>query len=77
MLQNTVGGRNVMGGQTGTTAAPTAGKQQGARRGITGWSALTEDEKRFGPSAKTQEFSKKNLKWQADVRYGVNKVRQV
>ena len=41
ILQNTVGGGNGMGRRTGTTEAPTAGHQQGAGRGSTGWSALT------------------------------------
>ena len=35
--------------------------------GDTGWSALTEAVKCFGPAAITQEFSEKLLKWQADV----------
>ena len=34
------------------------------------WSGLTEAVKLFGPAAITQEFSKKLLKWQADVRGG-------
>ena len=33
-----------------------------------GWSELTEAVKMFGPAATTQEFSKKLLKWKADVR---------
>ena len=56
-----------MGGATGTAAAPTAGKQQGTGRSSTGWSVLTEAVKIFGPAVTTQEFSKKLLKWQADV----------
>ena len=67
MLQNTDGGGNGMGGGKGTTAAPRAGHQKGAGRGSTGWSALTESMKMFGPAAFTQEFLKKLLKWQADV----------
>ena len=67
MLQNTLGGGNGMGGGTGTTVAPIAGHQQGAGRGSTGWSALTEAVKMFGPAATTQEFLEKFLKWQADV----------
>ena len=47
-----------MGGGTVTTAAPTAGQQQGAGKGSTGWSDLTEAVKMFGPAATTQEFSK-------------------
>ena len=58
MLNNTVRGGNGMGGGTGTTAAPTAGQQQGAGRGSTGWSAPTEATKMFGSAATTQEFSK-------------------
>ena len=57
MLHNTFGGANGMGGATGTAAEPTAGQQQGAGRGSTGWSALTEDVKMFGLAAITQEFS--------------------
>ena len=45
----------------------TAGHQQGAGGGNIGWSVLTEAVKMFGPAAITQEFSKKLLKWQADV----------
>ena len=56
MLQNTVEGGNRIGGGTGTTAAPTAGQQQGARRRSTGWSALTKAVKCFGTAATTQEF---------------------
>ena len=48
-------------------AALTAGHQQGVGWGNTGWSALTEAVKMFGPAAITQEFSKKLLKCQADV----------
>ena len=66
ILQNTIGGGNGMGGETETTAAPIAGQQQGAGRGSTGWSALTEAVKMLGTAAITQEFSK-ILKWQADV----------
>ena len=36
----------------------------------TGWSALTEAVKIFGPAATTQEFLKKLLKWQVDVGGG-------
>ena len=50
LLHNTFGGGNGMGGETGTTAAPTEGQQQGAWRLITGWSALTEAVKMFGPA---------------------------
>ena len=62
MLQNKIGGEDGMGGGIGTTAAPTAGQNQGAGRGSTGWSALTEAVKMFGPAAITQELSKKLLK---------------
>ena len=48
-------------------ASLTAGNQQDSGGGNTGWSALTESVKIFGPAAITQEFSKKLLKWQADV----------
>ena len=58
MLQNTVGGGNRMGVGTGTTESPTAGRKQGAGRGSTGWSALTEVVKMFGLAAIPQEFSK-------------------
>ena len=58
ILHNTVGGGNGMGGGTGTIAAPTSGQKQGVGRGNTGWSALTEAVKRFGPAAITQDFSK-------------------
>ena len=67
MLNNTSGRGNGMGGGTGKTAAPTSGHQQGTGRGSTGWSALTEAVKTVGPASITQEFSKKLLKWQADV----------
>ena len=50
-----------MEGGTGTTAAQIAGQQQGAGRGSTGWSALTEAVKMFGPAAITQELLKKLL----------------
>ena len=56
-----------MGGGTGTIAAPTVGQQQGGGRGSTGCSALTDDVKMLGPAVITQEFSKKLLKWNADV----------
>ena len=56
-----------MGGGTVTMAALTAGHQQYSGGGNTGWSALTEAVKMFVPAAITQEFSKKLLKWQADV----------
>ena len=56
MLHNIVMGGNGMGVGTGTTSAPTAGWQQGAGRGSTGWSALTEAMKMFGPAATTHEF---------------------
>ena len=58
VLQNTVGGGNVMVGGTGTTAAPTSGQHPGAGRGSTGWSALTEAVKKFGPEGITQELLK-------------------
>ena len=76
MLQNTVGGVNGMGGGIGTTAAPTAGHQQGTGRGSTGWSALTEAVKMFGTAATTQEFSK-NSKMEGRCWGGFNKARQV
>ena len=41
--------------------------------GGTGWSALTEAVKMFGPEAITQEFSKKLLKRKADVVGGSKK----
>ena len=56
-----------MEGGTGTTSAQIAGQQQGAGRGSTGWSALTEAVKMFGPAAITEELSEKLLKWQANV----------
>ena len=56
-----------MVGGTETTATPTSVKHKGTGRGSTGWSALTEAVKMFGTAAITQEFSKKLLKWQADV----------
>ena len=37
ILQNTIGGGNEWGGGTGTMAALTAGNQQGAEEGDTGW----------------------------------------
>ena len=59
-LHNTVVRGNGMGGSTGTVAAPpatlTTGQHQCASRGSTGWSALTEAVKMFGPAATTQEF---------------------
>ena len=51
ILQNTIGGGNEWGGGTGTMSALTAGHQQGARGGNTGWSVLTEAVKMFGPAA--------------------------
>ena len=59
-------GGNEIGGATRTEAALAAGKQQFTGRGSTGWSALTEAVKMFGPAATTQDFSKKILRWQAD-----------
>ena len=70
MLHSTVGGGNGMGGATGTTAAPTAGQHQGAGRDSTGWSALKEAVKCFGPAATKQEFLEKLLKLQSDVGVG-------
>ena len=67
ILQNPIGGGNEWGGGTGTLTAPTIGHQQDAGGGNTGWSALTEAVKMFGLEVITQEFSKKILKWQADV----------
>ena len=49
-------------------SALTTGNQKGAGGGEnTGWSALTEAVKMFGPALIIQEFSKNILKWQADV----------
>ena len=56
-LPNPIGVGNKWGGGTGTVAALTAGHNQGAGGGNTGWSALTETVKMFGPAAITQEFS--------------------
>ena len=67
ILQNTIRGGNGMGEGTETTAAPTEWQQKGEGRVSTGWSALTEVMKMFGPEGITQEFSEKLLKWQADV----------
>ena len=67
ILENTVGGGNGMGGGTETTAAPTAGHRKGAGRVSTGWSDLMEAVEMFEPEEITQEFSKKLLKWQAEV----------
>ena len=58
MLYNIVGGRNGMGGATGTTAAPTAGQQKVAERGSTVCSALTEAMKIIELADTTQEFSR-------------------
>ena len=44
-----------------------AGNQQGAGGGNTGWSALTDAVKMFGPAEITQEFLKELLKCQAYV----------
>ena len=61
-LHNKFMGGNMMGGATGTAAAPLtapeARKNQCAGRGGTGWSTLTEAVKMFGTAATTQEFSK-------------------
>ena len=57
-LHSTVVGGNRMGGATGTVSAPAAGQHQCVGRGSTGWYALTEAVKMFGPAATTQEFSK-------------------
>ena len=57
-------------------AALTAGQQQGAGRGDTGWSALTEDVTIFGPAAITQEFSK-TTQMAGRCWGGVKKVRHV
>ena len=62
ILQNPIGGGNEWVGCKGTMEALKAGHQQGAGGGNTGWSALTEAVKMFGPAAITQEFSKKLLK---------------
>ena len=66
MLQNTVVRGNIMGVMTIPAAthpsATSAGQHTFAGRGITGWSALTEAVKMFGPAATTQEFSEKLLK---------------
>ena len=43
-------------------AALTAGHQQDAGGGNTGWSALTESVKMFAPAAIAHEFYKKLLK---------------
>ena len=51
ILHHTIGGGNEWGGGTGTMEALTAWHQQGARGGNTGWSALTEAVKMFGPAA--------------------------
>ena len=67
ILQNPIGGGGKWVGGTGTMTALTAGHQQDEGGGNTGWSVLTEAVKMFGPAAITQEFSKKLLKWQADV----------
>ena len=67
--QNIVWGGNGMGGETGTSTSPIAGQQQDTAREITGWLALTEAVKCFGLAAITQWFSKKLLKWQADVEW--------
>ena len=57
-------------------AALTAGQQQGAGRGDTGWSALTEDIKVFGPAAITQEFSK-TTQMAGTCWGGVDKMRHI
>ena len=56
ILQNTIEVGNEWGGGTGTTTAPIAVHQQDVGEGGTGWSALTEAVKMFGPAAITQEF---------------------
>ena len=53
ILQNTVREGNIIGGGTGTTVEPTAGQQQGAERGGTGWSELTEAVKISVPASTT------------------------
>ena len=53
MLHNTGGVVNVIGGGAGTTSSPTAGQQKRAGRGSTGWYALTQAVKIFGPAAIT------------------------
>ena len=58
ILQNTFGGGKEWGGRTGTIAALTAEHQKYSGGGDTGWLALTEAVKCFGPAAITQEFSK-------------------
>ena len=62
ILHNTIGGGNEWKVGIGTMAELTAGHQQGARWGYTGWSVLTEAVKSFGPAAIPQEFYKKLLK---------------
>ena len=49
------------------TAETAACQQQFAGRGSMVWSVLTDPIKRFGQEATTPEFSKKLLKWKADV----------
>ena len=73
MLNNTVRVGNSIVGATRTAKAPISGQQQGAERGSTGWSALTEAVEKFGPAATMQDFSEKILKWQADVKGGLTK----
>ena len=75
-LQSKVLGGNEFGGVTGKAAAPTAGHHQCSGRGSTGWSALTETMKMFGPAATTQEFSKKT-KMAGGCRERFDEVRHV
>ena len=53
ILQNPIGGGKEWEGGTRTMAALTAGHQQYAGGVNTGWSALTEAVKRFGPAVIT------------------------
>ena len=79
-LHNTVVGGNIMGGATGTAAAPLEalieGHKQCTGRGSTGLSALTEAVKCFGPAATTQDFRKTN-EMAGGCWEGVDKVRHV
>ena len=77
MLHSTVVGGNEMGEAKGTVSAPAEGQQQGAGRGSTGWSMLTEDMKMFGIASTMQDFSKKHTEMVGRFWGAVDKVRHI
>ena len=71
MIHNTWVVVNRIGRNKGTAEAPPAAMSAGPKKFVgqvsTGWSTLTAAVNMFGPEATTLDFSKKILKWQANV----------